>query len=646
MKTIFKTIIGSLSIAALSACSDFLDQTSPSELTSDVAFESTYYTEQILNRCYGQMGQDNAYTTFITIHMGMNTDCELIGNALGESNSMDGTREKGNMNYNCNSEWKRLSEGWTILYGIIETANSVIEGIEKSSIAQGNSAEAQTMQRFKGEALAIRAMIYFDLIRTWGDVPMKMESSKPDLSNAYLNKTDRDVIMDRLLDDLDQAIELLPWAGEKNYTTERMNKGYAHALLANIALTRAGWAIRESAKEGYITATINSDPTYPTQRCDDSTRKKLYERALKHLSAVISNPTHQLNPSFAQEWELINQCKLDLTYRENLFEIPMGIGATGELGYTTGVKTNGPIKNFYNTKNNASTLQLTSTLLYSFNEKDTRRDITCSAVNLTEKDEKLAEEFGLKNSPFQIHCGKWDVRKMSKEYRDMALAKGPQQKTPTGINPVRMRYSQVLLMYAEVMNELAGADGSYNESAEMTARQALAEVHSRAYEAADKEIAEAYINTIPADRESFFRAIVDENKWELAGEGLRKYDLIRWNLLSSEIDRFKATYLQQIENGTYPEKIYYNYTDDTKLKIDLNSITWNGLPEDKTEADYDGSADFFGKEKNDEKKTQSQTNLPYISAGLNKQVKNRYIMPLGHITVSSSNGALKNSYGY
>lgn len=99
---------------------------------------------------------------------------------------------------------------------------------------------------------------------------------------------------------------------------ERVTKGYAHGLLAQIALTRAGWAIREEAKSGYETATDYSDPVYPTQRPDADTRKSLYEKALEHLSAIISNGVHQLNPSFYDEWYLLNQLTLDQSYHENI----------------------------------------------------------------------------------------------------------------------------------------------------------------------------------------------------------------------------------------------------------------------------------------------------------------------------------------
>lgn len=207
-------------------------------------------------------------------------------------------------------------------------------------LSSGSKSDIATMRRYEGEALTLRAMVYLDLVRYFGDIPLKLETSKSDLSNAYLTKTDRDSILDKMMDDLDKAIEYLPWAGEDSYTTEHATKGYAHALLAQIALTRAGYAIRESAKDGYETASY-SDATYPTQRPGAAERKALYERALKHLSAIIESGKHSLNPSFFNEWYLINQRTLDTQYRENLFEVPMGLSTGSEFGYTIGVRMNG-----------------------------------------------------------------------------------------------------------------------------------------------------------------------------------------------------------------------------------------------------------------------------------------------------------------
>lgn len=122
--------------------------------------------------------------------------------------------------------------------------------------------------------------------------------------------------------------------------------------------------------------------------------------------------------------------------------------------------------------------------------------------------------------------------------------------------------------------------------------------------------------------------------------------------LYDKINEFKLTYLAELADGTYQEKVYYNYTDDAKTKLDMSSITWYGIPTGSTEADYAASTDSFGKsvDKGDGKSdTQRDVNLPSISSGLvgdNVTVKNRYIMPIASTTISASNGHLYNSYCY
>lgn len=633
----------------MASCSDFLEQTSPSELNNESVYNSTYYTGLRVNKLYGELAQDQTYSQYIPIIWGLNTDCELV-DGLG-SDATNTTSERGNMNYNMSPAWGNIAKLWDAMYEIIEDANLTLEGIDGSALLSAGGSEQKAMERYKGEALTLRAMVYFDLIRFFGDVPMKLESSQSDLSNAYLSKTDRDVIMDTLMVDLKQAIEYLPWADEvSTYTTEHVTKGYAHALLANIALTRAGWAIREKAKDGYETASY-SDATYPTQRCDAATRAGLYKLALEHLSAIITNGTHRLNPSVENQWYLLNQLELDKTYHENIFEMPMGLGVSSELGYTIGVRVNGATTEYGVKGNSSGKMKLTAPFFYSFDKKDLRRDITCAQVQLGAEN-GVTKESMLGNAPFGIYVGKWDVRKMSEQIRQSAIATG-NAKWTTGINVVRMRYPQVLLMYAEVMNELAGPDGSYAGDAGLSARQALAQVHTRAFADADKADAEAYINAIPGTKEALFDAIVDENAWELAGEGMRKFDLIRWNLLAEKIQEFKDAYESELWDESnpnyYPEKVYFNYTDDTKTKIDMSSITWYGLPEGKETSDYDDNKSFYGTERKDTKQTQWLTNFPSISSGLvgnDVQVKNRYLMPIASTTISAANGHLHNSYGY
>lgn len=641
----------SAGLLGLASCSDFLDQDSPSDMSSTTVYNSTYYTSLRVNKIYGGLGQDRTYSQDFITKANINSDIELVD---GLGNDAYLSNERGVCNYNFSAGWSTIADEWTAMYGIIEDANDVIEGVRTSPLFDKNNSSYEEMARYLGEALTLRAMVYFDMLRYWGDIPLKLETSNPDLSNAFMAKTDRDVIMDTLMTDLDEAINYLPWAGEDGYTTEHVTKGYAHALLAQIAMTRAGYVIREKAKDGYETASY-SDAVYPTQRPGAAERKALYERALSHLTAVIKSGKHQLNPSFENEWYQLNQQVLDQTYQENLFEIPLKYNLTSELGYTVGVRLNG-VTTDYGYGNSSGKVKLTAPLLYSYDANDTRRDVTVAPYEIKE-DQNVTRESMLSNAPFGLYVGKWDPRKMNSTWLDDNIkASG---KHMTGINPVKMRYSNVLLFYSECMNELAGSpDASYPGDAGMTARQALALVHERAFDSEHKSEAAAYVASLPSDKDGFFNeGIVQENAWEFAGEGFRKWDLIRWNLLVEKIYEFKQTYLQELADGTYPDKIFYNYSDEAKKKIDMSSVTWYTPSEMVNEADYAASVSWFGNSKLDTgTDKQVDTNLPSISCGLvgtdvnskdaGVTVKNRYLMPIGLTTISDSQGYLSNSYGY
>ena len=162
----------------------------------------------------------------------------------------------------------------------------------------------------------------------------------------------------------------------------------------------------------------------------------------------------------------------------------MGLGNSSELGYGIGVRFADNCA--YALKGNSSAnVQLPSTLFWKYDHsgKDTRRDVTCANFEI-KVDNGVTTETMLGNKPFSIYCGKWDVRKFSDDWS--AIAKIKNAKFGTGINYVKLRYSQVLLWYAEVMNELNGNPDVATGGCGLTARQALALVHERAYADADK----------------------------------------------------------------------------------------------------------------------------------------------------------------
>ncbi len=642
MKTNIKNIlIGCAIIMSSTACSDFLgsDADSKSELTPDVVYESITYSGQALNKVYAGLVLDHTYGARLPLNFSLNSDIELV-DALGES-AVTEPNERGLGNYNPTPGWGRLDDNWKALFAIIEDANSVIEGLRNSSLIKDGNEHQKKALSYLGEALTLRAMVYYDLAKNYGDIPMKFEPTRPDGSNIYLPKTDRDVILDQLLLDLDEAASYLPWVGEMSYTSEQITAGFARGLYARVALSRAGWAIREQAKPDYETA-ANSDSKYPTQRPDGSVRTKLYKDALAQLDQILIKGTHKLNPSFSDFWSKTNKLELDRVHNESLYEVAHGLGYSGEMGYTVGVRISGPSA-YYGPKGNSSgKVKLTAPFFMSYDKNDLRRDITCATYELKDDAGKIKENMQ-KNAPFSIYVAKWDVRKMSDAW--LSIARASSDKVGYGVNWITMRYSDVLLMYAEIVNELEGPNGAGTSG--VTAKDALLQVRARAFDSSKLGEVEAYVNGLNA-KEDFFKAVVDERAWELAGEGIRKYDLIRWNLLIDKTKEMKDTYTNDVIVNA-PHTLYYKINDD--FTIDMSSISWYELLfNSDTDAKAQGYVSVAGwGTKIDKDKNSNEENLerlPFINVGLTGEVKNRHLIPLGSKTISDSNGMLENSYGF
>jgi hypothetical protein len=658
MKT--KYLIAALAFGAITftSCSDFLDQKSKSELSGENVYENEYFTSLRINNIYGLLTTDRTYSQDMSVTFGCNTDIECI----------DGTYKAGTYNAASYRGWgnyygssfatdTKSNAMWTEFYGIIEQCNLIIDGIQNSKAYQGGS---KALKHYLGEAYTLRAMVYLDLIRLFGDVPMKLEKSLDDLSNAYVGKTDRDVLMDQLIADLQKVIDgnMLPWVGESGYTVERVNMAYALGLQGQIALTRAGWAIRESAKSGYETATDgNSDPRYPTQRPAQAERNKYYKLALDNFNKIILSGKHSMEGSFHDYWSIIN---LRQYSNESIFEIPMGLNKSGEIGYSIGIRLNQQTSTFGYT-NSTGHMNLTAKLFYDYGKNDTRRMQTCgfyqirSTAGSNQTKSGTRKDNFIGNAPFGIPCGKWDPRMMSDEW--LAINKNAEGKFGYGINFIKLRYPHVLLMYAEALNELTGDPDavSYNGTTyAMSARKALLDIRERAY-AGNTAEAQTYVNGITG-KDNFFKAIVDENELELAGESVRKWDLIRWNLLHSKIMEMRTASInrqQTTPEGTtviWDAKVAYNYLDAAKNIIDDSSWTWGENADNKSwnGTTYAELKATFGTVDADQ-----TNNAKYYSSGLcgidggeGPAVKNLYLLPISNSAINASAGYLKNSYGY
>lgn len=709
---------------ALTSCNDFLDQQPKTSYTASEIFNSEATTERYMESIYSTLTGD-LYSSQLPILFGVNSDVELI-DGLGAN--ADAANERGYMNYNTSNakEWTTNDRFYGNLYQVIGDCNAVIEGINASSIK-----DRPTMQVFLGEAYAIRATMYMELTRIYGDVPAVLETAREDLSNVYVGKSDRDYILDEMMKDLEKAEVLLATSTK---SADYPSKWYAKALYAQIALQRCGYAIREPqrnqpyANQGYFDIVDGitypyqnassdadarkkiSDATYPTMRCSDALRAKYYLQALIKLNEIIKSGNFAVAADFADYWHqmTIRNSGAAVCKQENLFEIPMKIAESGELGYTVGVRLNwdeGTSVKPYGGRNSSGKVKVTAALLYSYDPADTRRDVTCSLIEVKDSTvveggvtaNHIAREKTIGDNPFALYVGKWDARYL---YENDPVWRSQNEnanaKQPYGIHVVRMRYPQVLLYYAEILNEFenngltsvlnATELNTYNtlSKAFVSPIDAVNEVHKAACGGA------TVAATTYAD---ICQAIEDENKWEFAGEGFRKWDLVRWNLLVYNTLLAKDMYIRQMATS-YQTNLAYDvtyepipgtsYTPGTDA-YNANRYTvfsnfdyyGEGGRAVNTDTSFGKTYDDLAKKDKDPTKVikQTDTNLPSISSGLvgtdalytsqahvkvnaskyigkyaslapASGVLNRYIFPIPKNVLSSSNNAITNSYGY
>lgn len=145
--------------------------------------------------------------------------------------------------FNANASNSRMTGWWNYFYATIKSANSLIQNYE-------NATQATEVQRSNAAGVGhfMRAISYFYLTRTWGEVPMPTEAT---VDNNRPNASVPE-IYGQIVSDLQKAEQLLPdhWDGQarQNNIDIFATRGSAKALLANVYLTMAGWPLKQTDK--------------------------------------------------------------------------------------------------------------------------------------------------------------------------------------------------------------------------------------------------------------------------------------------------------------------------------------------------------------------------------------------------------------
>lgn len=598
MKAINKIVYTLCAVALLMmpSCTSILDTSSPSTFDESTVFSNYTLAEYNIFSISEVFGHTNCYRGRYLPWYGFNTDVEFYNGTNSAGYELAG--------YNTlpNNSQMNLSNGpYNEMYIGVERANLCINGLR----TYGNVENDKDMAYLLGEALTMRALLYYDLIKGWGDVPARF--TPVEANSIYVPKSSRDVIYKQILSDLEESFAYLPMPKENKATTttDRVSRAFAEGLYARIALAASGYALRPD--DGMV-GTGNVGTVRLTSDTDLS-KEVLYPKALAALKDAITNSGCYLTPSYQNLWYKVNNFDL-AAGNEILFVIPFGDGR-GRWNFTFAINSEGA--SISNGVSRGGTVGPTPTLYFDFDANDVRRDITC--VNFKWNKNDLQEPSGI---------DAWYFGKYRFEWMDVQPYTGGND---DGIKPVYMRYSDILLMAAEIANELDDLS---------TAKEYLLPVRERAF-AGHETQAENYVNAI-SSKEAMFEAIVNERALEFSGEFLRKGDLIRWGMLKSKIDETKTKlYSLSSLSGAYAflsGNIYYKEADDEQ------SIIIYGL--NKGESDDPGAG--------------WEVKTGYISTDKLKSTKieaiytadpdTRQFWPIFDNTLSNSQGTLVNDYGY
>ena len=455
------------------------------------------------NSIYGQAGLDNWYDNGVDIIEPNRTHpiFEVMGNYTINEVTADASNQK-----------MSVSDTWQNLYRVILNTNVIIDRVN------GNEAISSAVQtNVIANARFLRALAYWHISNLWGDAPFYTEVLTLEEIGS-LGRTDKDVILASVLDDLEFAQNNLP-SVLPNEDRGRASKWAAAIIEAKIHMKAEEW------KKGLdkCIEIINGSPhiILPTYA-------EVFDPANEYNAEIIwsldfaKDVTGQFEPAFPGRAFAGNNYWRPSLFNPRIRDEP----APGEdqNALKAALAANGE-------EFNGTGLQIASKdFATKFPTNDLRRPLNVmdsyAGIQLNHTYLPKFMNLNFNTSPRFNH----------------------------GDNRLVFRMADVHLMAAECENERPGGNPN-------TAFEYIRKIRERAFETVGE--AEAILGL---DQQGFREAIYDERKWELAAEATRRYDLVRWGI-----------YLDVVRNAefkTYSPNV--NIKDHhVLLPIPLNELQLN-----------------------------------------------------------------------
>lgn len=518
---------GLLGVTALGSCTDLEEKP-----YTFVDPSSYYQNEDQLNSAL-----NTVYNSFRTIYNDGGTFMRLEGSTdYGQPN-----REGNKNSINDINAWKYQNQEnnagtftavWTKSMACINRANNVIAQFEAANMDEALRNRAIAQARF------LRGVSYYWIVRIYGGAPI-IKTVTTDLNNLSFPRNTIDEVYSFIIEDLEYAEENLPLRGTSGYDVWRASKGAAQAYLANLYLYRASMA----GNGGYKTFD-----------------KALLEKAKGYCEKVISSGVYSLEPDFGNLWCSLNGDKAR-NNKESIFELQFSTLSGQQCGmhqnfgmfadstypeeivsFGKTISTGGGGSYYYLRTGPSAEAWL------SYDQADERLKVLITegtyskSGNMVHCKYNINDLGSLKGSEGWGSCcpGNIKVHDFSKEARTALRS---------GNNFMTMRYAQVLLDYAEIMNCLG------NQSVALTY---LNMVHQRAglpaVTAADAmaKYKDDERADISSNADAVDEAIFNERGWEFIGEGVIYFDELRTDRLGKRVGYFVHKYNKMKFNQILP----------------------------------------------------------------------------------------------
>ena len=448
MKLKYNLIAIALLGFSFSSCSDFLEQNPQTDLSENDFYKTADDILSAVNGAYSSLQEGDIYGNWYVFGEipSDNTRNQLSGSVTTQ-NEFD--------QFYIDTQNSMIANFWKAAYKVINRTNTVLGRID------GIEINTELANRYKLECKFIRALMYFNLVRVYGDVPLVLKEIS--ISESYdILREPKENVYNQIIADLKEAQDL-----PVSYSTAedgRATQGAAKALLANVYM-----ALHKYAEAETILAEIINSGRY----------------------SLLENTPGSLNiDGYKNVFSPVNH-----NSEEGIFEIQFLKGGYGEgSNYAN---------NFAPENSGTNVVAVGGT----------------GGNNIPEMDIYNAYEEGDLRRDFSMSLGYYDNRKNNEWVESRYVCKFmdvPYQNNDASNNYPVIRYADVILMYAEALNQ-NGKTAEACKYLNMTRRRGFG------YQTTET----SPVDLQTTDKAQFALMVEQERRVELAFENHRWFDLIR-----------------------------------------------------------------------------------------------------------------------